>query len=364
MKMSNRIMCYRNAVLHAGLLNRTLLINTNTSEIHARYNRSLVFDLNHLQSCYGADVVMTHEEFRKKYNADPMVDQVLCFPSTFGCPDHMEEKNKWFLMQGQKTFPVEWAHVHGRYAHPLKRVNKSRDLTVSQVLEEAPNAVGRVLWVGENHHTRLAGDKLYPRRCPKSEVFCAYQGGEAPFQRLSTCPRGFVIKPDGGMFSAANSFVAEELGGGPFLAAHVRRGDFVRNRTPLPLDEALEWIRRLAGEYELMTVFLATDADLSELAHIRKSFQAWQLELPRLRLVTLHVPKRHHTAVDVVKSRWLQEVYDRGWEGELPVMILDKVICSMASAFLGSIGSTFTDDIMRLRYGMATASARDRLLGK
>ncbi|RVW52096.1 O-fucosyltransferase 14 [Vitis vinifera] len=42
--------------------------------------------------------------------------------------------------------------------------------------------------------------------------------------------------------------------------------------------------------------------------------------------------------------------------------MLDKTICAMASVFIGAPGSTFTEDILRLRRGWGSASHCDEYL--
>lgn len=42
--------------------------------------------------------------------------------------------------------------------------------------------------------------------------------------------------------------------------------------------------------------------------------------------------------------------------------MLDKTICALSSVFIGASGSTFTDDILRLRKGWGTASLCDEYL--
>uniref|UniRef100_M1AIR7 Uncharacterized protein n=1 Tax=Solanum tuberosum TaxID=4113 RepID=M1AIR7_SOLTU len=42
--------------------------------------------------------------------------------------------------------------------------------------------------------------------------------------------------------------------------------------------------------------------------------------------------------------------------------MLDKTICAMSSVFIGSSGSTFTDDILRLRKDWGSASLCDEYL--
>ena len=42
--------------------------------------------------------------------------------------------------------------------------------------------------------------------------------------------------------------------------------------------------------------------------------------------------------------------------------MLDKTICAMSSVFIGSAGSTFTEDILRLRKGWGTLSVCDEYI--
>lgn len=42
--------------------------------------------------------------------------------------------------------------------------------------------------------------------------------------------------------------------------------------------------------------------------------------------------------------------------------MLDKTICAMSSVFIGAPGSTFTEDILRLRKGWGSASVCDQYL--
>lgn len=42
--------------------------------------------------------------------------------------------------------------------------------------------------------------------------------------------------------------------------------------------------------------------------------------------------------------------------------MLDKTICAMSKVFIGASGSTFTEDILRLRKGWGSASICDEYL--
>eukprot|EP00271_Cylindrocystis_brebissonii_P000436 TRINITY_DN10521_c0_g3_i1.p1 TRINITY_DN10521_c0_g3~~TRINITY_DN10521_c0_g3_i1.p1 ORF type:complete len:518 (+),score=24.47 TRINITY_DN10521_c0_g3_i1:609-2162(+) len=364
--MRNRLMCYRNSALIAGLLNRTLLVNTNSTEVNGNYDRSVSLDLMALGHCIGHDTIMTFDQFRTNYNEEPYVDQVLCLPKFHSCPDALDEEkggNKWFWTKAETDYAADLANVHG-HAESISRVPFKTYLTVTELLQVAPEATGRVLWVGDGNFTPLLGDDTYPRL--HLGPIWAVTGGDLPFMRSDECERGFLIKPHPGIFQVADKFVEEMMGGRAFMAAHLRRGNFVKRRDTLPLDRVLECFRQHAKDANMTTFYLATDADMSEMNHITKTFQTFNLEGPPLELVHMHLP-RHGTEIgeDPDEQMGWRALYRAlGWEAgdDIREAFLDKAICAKASAFLGSLRSGFTTDIMRMRYGLGTANEGDRMV--
>lgn len=109
--------------------------------------------------------------------------------------------------------------------------------------------------------------------------------------------------------------------GGPFVCAHLRRGDFLYGRektTPTLKSSALQ-IKYHLQNYNLSTVFLATDATAFEI----KNFKSY---LPRYRIVRFTPETLQQKSV----------LKDGG------IAIIDQLICSHAYYFIGTYESTFT----------------------
>uniref|UniRef100_A0A5S6QGC2 GDP-fucose protein O-fucosyltransferase 2 n=1 Tax=Trichuris muris TaxID=70415 RepID=A0A5S6QGC2_TRIMR len=110
--------------------------------------------------------------------------------------------------------------------------------------------------------------------------------------------------------------------GGPYMAVHLRRRDFVahrRNQTP-SIQGAIDQIAIKAKENSLDVVFIATDGNKEEIRSLFDGLIALGL-----------VPKRF-----VPNRETLRKFMDGG------ISIIDQWICAHARYFLGSSESTFT----------------------
>ncbi|GAB6023106.1 GDP-fucose protein O-fucosyltransferase 2 [Chamberlinius hualienensis] len=106
--------------------------------------------------------------------------------------------------------------------------------------------------------------------------------------------------------------------GGPYIAVHLRRGDFLhgRNRTVPNLKNAATQIKKKMKQLKLNLVFISTDA-------LKSEFQELKNLLP--------------SAVRFVpSSKQLRELLDGG------VAIVDQWICAHARYFIGTSESTFS----------------------
>ncbi|CAI5494565.1 unnamed protein product, partial [Closterium sp. Naga37s-1] len=89
-QITNRLLCLRNHMLLAGLLNRTLIIPFHRSETILNYDLHLVLDLAYLRSCIGP-TVFTTAEFRRKFRRPVQVSQVVCWHGPPGaCADQVD----------------------------------------------------------------------------------------------------------------------------------------------------------------------------------------------------------------------------------------------------------------------------------
>lgn len=80
---SNRLLCIQRYLKFAGLLNRTLIIDTMKLEgtVH-HYNWSILVDFTHLKQCYGPKAVVTTQEYMEQRNGEKLVSIAqYCFES-------------------------------------------------------------------------------------------------------------------------------------------------------------------------------------------------------------------------------------------------------------------------------------------
>ncbi|GJP39314.1 hypothetical protein CLOM_g23697 [Closterium sp. NIES-68] len=89
-QITNRLLCLRNHMLLAGLLNRTLIVPFHRSETIFNYDLHLVVDLEYLRACLGPTVFST-AEFRRKFRRPIQVSQVVCWHGPPGaCADQVD----------------------------------------------------------------------------------------------------------------------------------------------------------------------------------------------------------------------------------------------------------------------------------
>ncbi|GFN98351.1 GDP-fucose protein o-fucosyltransferase 2 [Plakobranchus ocellatus] len=109
--------------------------------------------------------------------------------------------------------------------------------------------------------------------------------------------------------------------GGPYLAVHLRRADFVRVREKdVPsIKHAAKQLKELARKHNLKKIFVATDAPLGEYeelkGHIGKEFDVFRFE----------------------PTKEVKQMYKDGG-----VAIIDQWICAHARLFVGTRESTFS----------------------
>ncbi|XP_057322650.1 GDP-fucose protein O-fucosyltransferase 2 [Microplitis mediator] len=132
--------------------------------------------------------------------------------------------------------------------------------------------------------------------------------------------------------------------GGPYLAVHLRRRDFLTGRSesvPTIKGAGSQLIEKLE-ELELDTVFVATDADNEEYKELKKHLKGYNVY--------------KYTPTDYVKNKFK----DGG------VAIIDQIISSYARYFIGTYESTFTFRIQEDReiLGFKKKTTFNSLCGK
>ncbi|GJP45961.1 hypothetical protein CLOM_g5298, partial [Closterium sp. NIES-68] len=182
---------------------------------------------------------------------------------------------------------------------------------------------------------------------------------DLPFKRSDKCPTALLIKPAGAMFLAAELFVREAFQGEPFIGMHWRRGTSRRTASGtaqecvlLPCAAGGLLVYRKTRELAINNLFLATNAkhaELEELTVLLNQMSDYKLNIVRLPSVR-----------EKSKEKWMRPIQHLTLgRTELIPVALEKLICAQSHVFWGSVASTFSMDIQRLRHGLRVASCND-----
>lgn len=116
--------------------------------------------------------------------------------------------------------------------------------------------------------------------------------------------------------------------GGPYLAVHLRRGDFLYSRksTIVNLYQVARQIKNELYRLNLTTIYLATDSSMEEINELENSLTGFQLVF--------------------YKPNDLNELYEFKDGG---IAIIDQLVCAHARYFIGTYESTFSFRIQEER---------------
>ncbi|KAF9587392.1 hypothetical protein IFM89_002032, partial [Coptis chinensis] len=118
------------------------------------------------------------------------------------------------------------------------------------------------------------------------------------------------------------------------------------------IPQAVNCISRVAERANTPVIYLSTDAAESETDLLQS--------LTMLNGRTIPLVKRPSRNL---AEKWDALLYRHGLEGDSQVeAMLDKTISAMSTVFIGASGSTFTEDILRLRKDWRTGSVCDEYL--
>ncbi|KAL3598605.1 hypothetical protein D5086_006523 [Populus alba] len=166
-----------------------------------------------------------------------------------------------------------------------------------------------------------------------------------------------LIEPTRIIMLTAQRFIQTFLGSN-FIALHFRRHGFLKfcnAKKPscfYPVPQAADCIARVVERANAPVVYLSTDAAESETGLLQS------LVVVNGRTVPLVTRPSRNSA-----EKWDALLYRHGLQEDAQVeAMLDKTICAMSSVFIGASGSTFTEDIFRLRKGWESASSCDEYL--
>ncbi|KAI6671654.1 hypothetical protein NL676_006539 [Syzygium grande] len=155
----------------------------------------------------------------------------------------------------------------------------------------------------------------------------------------------------------AERFIQTFLGK-DYIALHFRRHGFLKfcnAKKPscfYPIPQAADCISRVVERANTPVIYLSTDAAESETGVLQS------LILVNGKVVPLVKRPASNSA-----EKWDALLYRHGLQDDVQVeAMLDKTICAMSSVFIGASGSTFTEDILRLRKDWGSASVCDEYL--
>ncbi|GJN32821.1 hypothetical protein PR202_gb21352 [Eleusine coracana subsp. coracana] len=325
-QMSNHLICLEKHMFMAALLGRILVVPSQKVDYH--YDN--VLDINHINDCIGRKVVISYEEFTEK-RKKVSIDQFICYAATPPCfldEEHTKKLKGLGISLGkiEAVFPED-----AKLKEPKKRY--VGDITPKFSTDAEVLAIGDMFYADiEDEWVNQPGGPL-AHKCKT------------------------LIQPSRLIMLTAQRFVQTFLGGN-YIALHFRRHGFLKfcnvkkESCFFPIPQAAECILRIVEKANGPVIYLSTDAAESETSLLQS------LVVFNDRQVPLVKRPEHHSS-----EKWDALLYRNHLGGDSQVeAMLDKTICALSNVFIGSSGSTFTEDIFRLRRGWGSSSHCDEYL--
>ncbi|KAL2336335.1 hypothetical protein Fmac_010781 [Flemingia macrophylla] len=326
-QMSNHLICLEKHMFFAALLNRVLVIPS--SKVDFPYHK--VVDIDRINKCLGKKVVVSFEEFSVAKKGHLHVDKFLCY---FSHPQPCyldDERLKRLGSLGLSMSKPKAVWDDEDIKNPKKR-------TVQDVLDK----------FSYDDDVMAIGDVFYAEL---EREWMMQPGGPIAHQCKT------LIEPSRLIMITAQRFVQTFLGRN-FIALHFRRHGFLKfcnAKKPscfYPIPQAADCILRVVERADAPVIYLSTDAAESETGLLQSLVVLNGRPVPLVKR-----PPRNSA------EKWDALLYRHNIEEDSQVeAMLDKTICAMSSVFIGAPGSTFTEDILRLRKDWGSASVCDEYL--
>ncbi|KAL8522656.1 hypothetical protein ACS0TY_012698 [Phlomoides rotata] len=325
-QMSNHLICLEKHMFFAALLDRVLVIPSPKVD----YEFKKILDIEHINKCLGKKVVVTFEEFAESKKNNLHVDKILCYFSLpqpcFLDDDHVNKL---------KGLGLTLSKVEAVWEEDVK---EPKQRTVQDILGKF-STDDDVIAVGDIFFADIEREWVM-------------QPGGPIAHKCKT-----LIEPSRLILLTAQRFVQTFLGNN-FIAVHFRRHGFLKfcnAKKPscfYPIPQAAECINRVVERANSPVIYLSTDAAKSETGLLQSFIHG------NGKVVPLVQRPASNSA-----EKWDALLYRNGLEGDPQVeAMLDKAICALSTAFVGSPRSTFTEDILRLRKDWGSASLCDEYL--
>ncbi|KAE7998965.1 hypothetical protein FH972_003454 [Carpinus fangiana] len=325
-QMSNHLICLEKHMFFAALLNRVLVIPS--SKVDYQYNK--VLDIEHVNQCLGRKVVVSFEEFSEARKNHMHIDRVICYFSQ-PQPCYADEEH----IKKLKSLGVSMGKPEPAWVEDIKKPTKR---TVQDVQSKFASD-DDVIAIGDVFYADVEQDWVM-------------QPGGPIAHKCKT-----LIEPSRLIMLTAQRFIQTFLGKN-FISLHFRRHGFLKFcnvKTPscfFPIPQAADCIIRTVEKANTPVIYLSTDAAESETSLLQSLVVLNGKAVPLVKR-----PPRNSA------EKWDALLYRHGLEDDSQVeAMLDKTICAMSSVFIGAPGSTFTEDILRLRKDWGSASMCDEYL--
>ncbi|KAF8081851.1 hypothetical protein N665_0862s0015 [Sinapis alba] len=329
-QMSNHLICLEKHMFFAALLKRILVIPSHRFDYH--YSR--IIDIDRINTCLGRTVVVSFEEFwkRRKKHHHVHINRFICYFSKpepcYVDKEHIAKlKALGISIGGKVDSPWEEEDI----AKPSNKT--AEEVEISFRSDDDVIAIGDVFYANV-------------------EKEWVMQPGGPVAHKCKT-----LVEPNRLILLTAQRFIQTFLGRN-YVALHFRRHGFLKfcnAKNPscfYPIPQAAHCITRLVEKVDAPVIYLSTDAAESETGLLQSLLIINGKTVPLVKR-----PPRDSA------EKWDALLYRHGLEGDSQVeAMLDKTICAMSSVFIGASGSTFTEDILRLRKDWGTASDCDEYL--
>ncbi|CAA7018521.1 unnamed protein product [Microthlaspi erraticum] len=331
-QMSNHLICLEKHMFFAALLNRILVIPSHRFDYH--YSR--IIDIDRINTCLGRNVVVSFDEFwkkdknRKKHH-HLHIDRFICY---FSKPEacYVDKEHITKL----KALGIT---IGGKLDSPWEEDIARPSNKTAEEVETSFRSDDDVIAIGDLFYANVEREWVM-------------QPGGPVAHKCKT-----LIEPNRLILLTAQRFIQTFLGKN-YVALHFRRHGFLKfcnAKNPscfYPIPQAAGCIARVIEKVEAPVIYLSTDAAESETGLLQSLLILNGKTVPLVKR-----PPRDSA------EKWDALLYRHGLEGDSQVeAMLDKTISAMSSVFIGASGSTFTEDILRLRKDWGTASDCDEYL--
>ncbi|XP_031252542.1 O-fucosyltransferase 36-like [Pistacia vera] len=325
-QMSNHLICLEKHMFFAAVLGRILVMPS----FRVDYQYSRVLDIEHINNCVGRKVVASFEEFEESRTNHLHIEKFICYFSS-PRPCYIDDEHMKKLKQLELTI--------GKIETPWKEDTKKPSKKTIQDIKAKFKADDDVIAIGDVFYADVERDWVM-------------QPGGPIAHKCKT-----LVEPSRLILLTAQRFVQTFLGSN-FIALHFRRHGFLKfcnAKKPscfYSIPQAADCITRIVERANAPVIYLSTDAAESETSLLQSLVVVNGKTIPLVKR-----PARNSA------EKWDSLLYRHHLEGDAQVeAMLDKTICGLSSVFIGAPGSTFTEDILRLRKGWGSASVCDEYL--